>query len=77
MSFMAYSVRPTVAVDIGYLSGNASFDQEEAAGATPPTFSCNCRLAGPVPLLCTPHLIASTGYVIDAITREYEMTLLR
>jgi hypothetical protein len=32
MSFMAYSLQPTVAVDISYLSGNAPFDQEEVGG---------------------------------------------
>jgi hypothetical protein len=54
MFFMALSLQPTVAVDTNYWSGNAPLDQRPA-GATPPTLSCNCRLAGPVPLLCTPH----------------------
>src|ERR1700684_1220213 len=31
------------------------------AGATPPTLSCNCRLARPVPLLCTLHLEIAPG----------------
>ena len=56
MFFMAYSLQPTVAVDTNYWNGNAPLDQEKGRrGATPPTLSCNCRLAGPVPLLCTPH----------------------
>jgi hypothetical protein len=32
MSFMAYSLQPTVAVDISYLSGNARPDREKAGG---------------------------------------------
>jgi hypothetical protein len=54
MPFMAYSLQPTVAVDISYWRGNALPIKRRPAGATPPTLSCNCRL-GPVPLLCTPH----------------------
>src|SRR5206468_5702759 len=43
----------------------ADFAQRKRpAGVTPPTLSCNCRLAGPVPLLCIPVartiLISST-----------------
>jgi hypothetical protein len=29
--------------------------KRKPAGVTPPTLSCNCRLAGPVLLLCTLH----------------------
>ena len=32
MSFMAYSLQPTVAVDIGYWSGSAPLVQEKAGG---------------------------------------------
>ena len=32
MPFMAYSLQPTEAVDIGCLSGNAPLDQEKAGG---------------------------------------------
>jgi hypothetical protein len=32
MSFMPYSLQPTVAVDISNLSGNAPLDQEKAGG---------------------------------------------
>src|SRR5260370_3456989 len=28
--------------------------RKRPAGVTPPTLSCNCRLVGPVPLLCIP-----------------------
>ncbi len=38
--------------------------RKRPAGVTPPTLSCNCRLVGPVPLLCIPlatsTLIGST-----------------
>jgi hypothetical protein len=34
-------------VDTNYWSGNARLYQEKGrSGATPPTFSCNCLLAG-------------------------------
>ena len=55
MFFMAFSLQPIVAVDISYLSGTHHSIKRRPVGATPPTFSCHCRLAGPVPLLCTPH----------------------
>jgi hypothetical protein len=32
MPFMAYSLQPTVAVDISYWSGDAPLDQEKAGG---------------------------------------------
>ena len=32
MSFMAYSLHPIAAVDIGYWRGNAPLDQEKAGG---------------------------------------------
>ncbi len=56
MFFMAYSLQPTVAVDTNYWSGNAPLDQEKGRRALrrrpcPAT----AWLAGPVPLLCTPH----------------------
>lgn len=45
MFFTAYSPQLTVAADTNYSSGNAQV-RERPAGATPPTLSCNCRLAG-------------------------------
>jgi hypothetical protein len=54
MPFMAHFLQPTVAVDISYRLATRCSIKRRPAGATPPTFSCNCRL-GPVPLLCTPH----------------------
>jgi hypothetical protein len=33
-----------------YPSRAITNQEKRPAGATPPTFSCNCRLAGPVPL---------------------------
>ena len=75
MFFMAYSLQPTVAVDTNYWSGNAARSGEGPAGATPPTLSCNCRLAGPVPLLSA--FIGSTEHLVGAIARGYEVTILR
>ena len=46
MFFMACSPQPTVEVDTNYWSGDARLDQEGRSGATPPTLSCHCRLAG-------------------------------
>jgi hypothetical protein len=77
MSFMAYSLQPTVAVVIGYLSGNAPLDQEKAGGryAADLILQLPAREAGSVALHSA--LIDSTGYVVDAIARGYEMTVLR
>jgi hypothetical protein len=56
MFFMAYSLQPTMAVDTNYRSGNAPLDQEKGRRALRRRpCPCNCRLAGPVPLRCTPH----------------------
>src|SRR6266852_1462521 len=35
-------------------SARRSIKRKRPAGITPPALSCNCRLAGPVPLLCIP-----------------------
>ena len=35
-------------------SARRSIKRKRPAGITPPTLSCDCRLAGPVPLLCIP-----------------------
>ena len=55
MSFMAFSAanRGKWTLVAGVATRRSI--KRRPAGATPPTFSCNCRLAGPVPLLCTPH----------------------
>jgi hypothetical protein len=47
---------------------------DRPAGTTPPTLSCNCRLTGPVPLPFTPN---SADHFVDAIGREYDLTILR
>lgn len=45
-------------------------------GATPPTLSRNCRLAaGSVAF--HPAFTGSTGNVVDAIVRGYDVTILR
>jgi hypothetical protein len=47
-----------------------------AAGATPPTSSCNCRLkVGSVALHC--NFVGSTENLVDAIVRGYEGTIPR
>jgi hypothetical protein len=76
MPFMAYSLQPTVAVDIRYWLGNALLDQEKAGGryAADLILQLPAR-AGSVALHSA--LRDSTGYVVDAIARGYEMTVLR
>ena len=77
MPFMAYSLQPTVAVDISYWRGNALLDQEKAGGryAADLILQLPARGAGSVALHSA--LRDSTGYVVDAIARGYEMTARR
>ena len=58
MSLMAYSLQPTVAVDIGYWSGSAPLVQEKAGGryAAGHVLQLPARGAGSVAL----HSIGST-----------------
>jgi hypothetical protein len=77
MFFMAFSLQPIVAVDISYLSGTHHSIKRRPVGATPPTFSCNCRLAGPVPLLCTRHLELAPGTWLTPLHAGMMMTVLR
>jgi hypothetical protein len=74
MSFMAYSL-PTVALDIGYWSGSTPLVQEKGRRALrrrphPATAGSRGRFR------CFALFIGSTGYLVDAITRGYEMTVL-
>jgi hypothetical protein len=55
MSFMAYSLQPTVTVDTSYWSSNAPLDQEKAGGRYAADLILQLPARGPVPLLCTPH----------------------
>jgi len=76
MFFMAYSLQPTVVVDINYRSGNAPLDREKGRRALrrrPCPATAGSR---PVPLLHS-ALIGSTEHLVDAIAREYEVTVLR
>jgi hypothetical protein len=76
MSFMAYSLQPTVAVDIGYWSGNAPLDQEKAGGR----YAADLILQLPTraAFRCFAlRIIGSTGYAVDAIARGYEISALR
>ena len=77
MPFMAYFLQPTVAVDISYWSGNAPLDQEKAGGhyVADLILQLPARRAGSVALHFA--FIGSIGYVVDAIARGYEMTVLR
>jgi hypothetical protein len=75
MSFMTYSLQPIAAVDIGYWHGNAPRDQEKARYAAGLILRLPARGAGSVALHSV--FIGSTGYVVDAIARGYEMTALR
>ena len=77
MFFMAYSLQPTVAVDTNYWSGNAPLDQEKGGGryAADLVLQLPARGAGSVALHSV--LLVSTGHVVDAIARGYEVTVLR
>ena len=77
MFFMAYSLQPTVAVDISYWSGNAPLDQDKPGGryAAGLILQLPARGAGSVALHSS--FTGSTGYVVDAIARGYEVTVLR
>jgi hypothetical protein len=74
---MAYSLQLTVAVDISYLSANAPLYQEKAGGryAAGLLLQLPARGAGSVALHSA--FTGSTGYVVDAIARGYEMTVLK
>jgi hypothetical protein len=76
MFFMAYSPA-TVAVDANYWSGNAPFDQEKAGGryAADLILQLPPRGAGSVALHSA--FVGSTGYVVDAIARGYQVTVLK
>jgi len=77
MPFMAYSLQPTVAVDISYWRGNALLDQEKAGGryAADLILQLPARGAGSVALHSA--FIGSTEHLVDAIARGYEVTVLR
>jgi hypothetical protein len=64
-------------VDTKYRSGNASLDQEKAGGrdAADLVLQLPARGAGSVALHSA--LIASTGCMVDAIARGYEVTVLK
>jgi hypothetical protein len=77
MFFMAYSLQPTVAVDTNRWSGNAPLDQEEGRRALrrrPCPATAGSR-AGSIALHSA--FIGSTGYLVDAIARGYEVTIPR
>jgi hypothetical protein len=76
MFFMAYSPANR-AVDTNYRSGNAPFDQEKTGGryAADLILQLPARGAGSVALHSA--LIGSTGYMVDAIARGYEVTVLK
>jgi hypothetical protein len=74
---MTCSLQPTATVDTNYRCGNAPLDQEKAGGryAADLILQLPARGAGSVALHYP--LIGSIGYVVDAIARGYEMTVLR
>ena len=76
MSFMAYSLQPIAAMDIGYWRRNAPLDQEKAGGryAADLILQLPAR-AGSVALHFA--FISSTEHLIDAIARGDEVTALR
>ena len=76
MPFMAYSLQPTVVVDISYWRGNALLDQEKAGGR----YAADLILQLPTRagFRCFAlRILGSTGYAVDAIARGYEMTARR
>jgi hypothetical protein len=77
MFFMAYSLQPTVAVDINYWSGNAPLDQGKGRRALrrrPCPATAGSR-AGSVALHSP--LIGSTEHLVSAIARGYAAAVLR
>ena len=64
-------------MDVSYGSGNSPLNQEKAGGryAADLILQLPARGAGSVALHSA--FIGSTGHVVDAIARGYEMTLLR
>jgi hypothetical protein len=75
MSFMAYSLQPIAAVDIGYWRGNAARSREGRRALRRRPYPAT---AGSGRFRCFAlRIIGSTGYVVDAIARGYEMTALR
>ena len=77
MSFMACSLKPTVAVDISYWSGNAPLDQEKVGGryAADLIPQLPARGSGSVALRSV-DLIGSTEHLVDAIAHGYEVAKL-
>ena len=55
--------------------------EKRPTGATPATLSCNCRLAGPVPLRPTRHFVPSSDHYLrptrEAIARWYRTIVPR
>lgn len=60
-------------------SSRRSIKGKRPTGITPPTLSCNCRLAGPVPLLsipsCSIDLIGNAGRRLTALRNYRESAL--
>jgi hypothetical protein len=49
-------LQPTVAADTLLERRRCARSKRRPAGVTPPVLSCNCQLAGPVPLHCDPSM---------------------
>ena len=77
MFFMALPLQPTVAVDTNYWSGNAPLDQEKAGGRYAADLVLQLPARGTGSVALQSALRDSTGYVVDAIARGYEMAARR
>lgn len=77
MFFMAYFLQPTVAVDTNCWSGNAPPDQEKGGGRYAAGLIRQLPARGAGSFALHSALIGSTGYMVDAIARGYEVTVLK
>jgi hypothetical protein len=64
-------------VDTNYWSGNAPLDQEKAGGRYAADLILQLPARGTGSVALHSGLTGSTGFMVDAIAREYEVTVLR
>jgi hypothetical protein len=78
MFFMAYSLPLTVAVDINYWSGNNPPLNQEKGRRALRRRPCPATAGSWGRIRCVHFaMLVSTEHLVDAILREYEVTVLR